>query len=138
MMAKKDKSKIYIGIRWKMLILFTLLFTIIFGVAFYWFYTFSTRLAMDELYTNLMATANVAASKIDGNVHQALYESPDYDPEEGWPAGMKDERFWEMAEWLNQVYESSPRSRIYTYTSPEEGVVEFVPERGAYRGTGAA
>ena len=43
---EKKKNKVFfISLRIKLLIGFTLLFTVVFAVAFYWFYQFSTDLA---------------------------------------------------------------------------------------------
>lgn len=122
----------FISIRWRMLGLFTLLFTIVFGVAFLWFYQFSTQLALDNLYKNLLAVAYTAVDGIDGDIHQALVENPDYDPNAGdWPAGMNDARFWEMATWLNAVHQSNPNAFIYTYTPAKSGTVDFIVSMGA-------
>lgn len=128
---KTTKEGLFLSIRLKMLLLFTLLFTVVFSAAFYWFYTFSTQLALDNLYQNLLAAAHTAANGIDGDAHQAMYEDPDYDDSLEWPKGMEDERFWEMATWLNLVHQSNPRAFPYTYVSPEEGLVEFIVSMGA-------
>jgi HAMP domain-containing protein len=127
---KETRKGLFLGIRLKMLILFTLLFTIVFAAAFYWFYTFSTQLALDNLYQNLLAAARTAATGIDGDMHQALYEDPDYDDSLEWPKGMHDERYWEIAEWLFLVHQSNPRALLYTYVSPEPGKVEFITSMG--------
>lgn len=128
--VKETKKGLFLSIRFKMLILFTLLFTIVFAAAFYWFYTFSTKLALDSLYLNLQALASTAAEGIDGDMHQALYENPDYDDTLEWPKGMHDERYWEIAEWLFLVHQSNPRALLYTYVSPEPGKVEFITSMG--------
>jgi len=49
----EKKKGLYLSIRLKMLILFTLLFSIVFAAAFYWFYTFSTQLALDNLFNQI-------------------------------------------------------------------------------------
>jgi len=127
----EKKKGLYLSIRLKMLILFTLLFSIVFAAAFYWFYTFSTQLALDNLYENLLAAAHTAAGGIDGDMHQDLYLNPDYDDSQEWPNGMEDERFWEMATWLHLIHQSNPRAFVYTYLSHEPGVVEFIVSMGA-------
>ncbi|MBC8505092.1 MAG: HAMP domain-containing protein [Anaerolineales bacterium] len=128
--GQETKKGLFLSIRWKMLILFTLLFTIVFAAAFYWFYTFSTQLALDNLYLNLLAAARTAAAGIDADLHQALYENPYYDESLEWPKGMHDERYWEIAEWLFLVHQSNPRALLYTYVSPEPGKVEFITSMG--------
>ena len=126
-----SQKRVFISIRSKMLILFTLLFSIVFAAAFYWFYTFTTQLALDNLYENLLAAAYTAANGIDGDMHAAMYANPDYDDQQEWPQGMADERYWEMANWLNLVHQSNPRAFLYTYVSPKSGLVEFIVSMGA-------
>jgi HAMP domain-containing protein len=126
-----EKKGVFLSIRAKMLIPLILLFALVFSGAFYWFYTFSTQLVLNNIYTDLMSIARVAASGIDGDMHQALYVTADYDESQEWPQGMADERFWEIAEWLALVRKSNPRAFPYTYVSPEPGVVEFVVSAGA-------
>lgn len=128
--TQETRKGVFLSIRLKMLLLFTLLFMLVFGAAFYWFYTFSTQLALDNLYLNLLAAARTAAAGIDGDMHQALYENPDYDSSLEWPKGMYDERYWEIAEWLFLVHQSNPRALLYTYVSPEPGKVEFITSMG--------
>jgi len=126
-----EQGRVFLSIRAKILIPLTLVFTIVFGGAFYWFYNFSTQLVLNNVYTDMMAAARTAALGIDGDVHRALYEDPEYDEEIGWPEGMTDERYWEIAEWLALVRRANPRAFPYTYVSPEPGVVEFVVSAGA-------
>lgn len=54
---EKKKNKVFfISLRIKLLIGFTLLFTVVFAVAFYWFYQFSTDLAMQRITDDLVNT----------------------------------------------------------------------------------
>ena len=121
----------YLSIRWKTVFRFTVFFTAIFASVFYWFYRISINITLDDLYQDLTAISNTAASGLDGDIHQALYEDANYDVSLAWPKGMKDERYWEMAEWLYLVHQSNPKAFLYTYVSPEPGKVEFVVSMGA-------
>jgi len=127
-----------ISIFWKLQILFTLLFTVVFSVAFLWFFRFATSLAEDDLRRDLAAIAASAASGIDGDAHQALYESDI--PSGGRPTD--DVRYLELVSWLKLVKESQGKLTIdgeevfrvllYTYVpTAVPGVVEFVGSSSA-------
>lgn len=119
------------SIRWKIILIATLIFSLIFLSIFYWFYSVSTNLALENLYSNMISVGRFAANGIDADLHQALYENPDYDPSQEWPKGMEDARYWEISEWLFTVHRSNPRAFLYTYVSPTPGVIEFVVSHGA-------
>lgn len=151
----REKKRMYVSIRFKMLIGFTVLFTIVFAVAYYWFLTMSTNLALENIEREMGAIAERTAAHIDGDVHQALYEDAevpdgpdkDKDPEDPrleekyW--GIEDERYRELADWLAFVKASQgtvtnpdgtvdSRIFVYTYTATgEPGVVDFVGSAGA-------
>ncbi len=116
-----------LSLRVKMLVLFTLLFTIVFGDAFTWFFNFGTKLGEENMFEDLQATAKAAVAEIDGDEHQALYlEGEDADPD-NWPAGMTDQRYWDIAEWLLVVNKANPRAYPYTFAPTDDpATVEFV------------
>lgn len=116
-----------LSLRIKMLVLFTLLFTIVFGDAFLWFFNFGTNLGKDNLFQDLQATAEAAVAEIDGDEHQALYLEGENDDSKTWPEGMTDERYWEIAEWLLLVNKANPRAYPYTFAPTDDpATVEFV------------
>lgn len=59
---------IYFGLRWKLLIGFTLIFSIVFAIAFYWFYTFASTQALTRIQQDLLDTLNGAAQEVNGDV----------------------------------------------------------------------
>jgi signal transduction histidine kinase len=128
---KENKLGRFVSIRWKFIIIFSSVFSVVFLGIFFWFSTFLNDLIFDDLYKNLLAVAHFAADNIDGDIHKALYENPDYDASLVWPEGMADERYWEIAQWLYSVHQSNPRAYLYTYVSPEPGIVEFIVSHGA-------
>jgi len=130
-MSDNQTKGVFWSIRWKIILIATLIFSLIFLSIFYWFYTVSTNLALENLYSNMISVGRFAANGIDADLHQALYENPDYDPSQEWPKGMKDARYWEISEWLYTVHRSNPRAFLYTYVSPTPGVIEFVVSHGA-------
>lgn len=86
-----------ISIRLKILGIFTLLFTVVFAVAFYWFYQFATRLTLDNLASEMRGIAENAAQGIDGDQHAALFRSA---VPAGAPLTIHDDRYWSVVRWL--------------------------------------
>ncbi|MCB0210410.1 MAG: HAMP domain-containing protein [Anaerolineae bacterium] len=129
-----------ISIRVKMLVFFTLMFSVVFALAFYWFYDFSTQLAMDGVARNLTAIAEQAAANIDGDEHQALYEDPALSAG-GRP--LDDERYRDIVSLLDLIKKTQGlavdsqgnetyKVLLYTYAATNEpGVVEFVGSSSA-------
>ncbi len=128
---EKYPQGIFLSVRWKTILVLSFLFLLIFSSIFHWFYKTSTDLALTHLYENIMAVSRMAAEGIDGDTHQKLYSNPDYDSSTEWPEGMLDERYWEISQWLHSVHQSNPRANLYTYVSPEPGVIEFIVSHGA-------
>ena len=95
----------HLSIRWRLLIVFTLLFTIAFALSFLWFYNFATALAMDNLRSDLIGTAITAASAIDLDEHTMVFE-----------AGKEDDPdYTRIADILRQVQAANPKvAAIYT------------------------
>jgi methyl-accepting chemotaxis protein len=63
----KEHRTIFFGLRWKLLIGFTLLFSVVFALAFYWFFTFATQQAVNRIRTDLLDTLSGGAGLIDGD-----------------------------------------------------------------------
>ncbi|MCB0196187.1 MAG: HAMP domain-containing protein [Anaerolineae bacterium] len=129
-----------ISIRVKMLVFFTLMFSVVFALAFYWFYDFSTQLAMDGLARDLTAIAEQAAVNINGDEHQTLYEDTAL-PDGGRP--LEDERYLDVVSLLDLIKKTQGmavdsqgneifRVLLYTYVATDEpGVVKFVGSSSA-------
>ena len=62
----------YFSLRWKLLIGFTLIFSVVFAIAFYWFYTFASAQAFTRIQQDLLDTLNGASQNISGDVLSAL------------------------------------------------------------------
>ncbi|MDD2923486.1 MAG: hypothetical protein PHQ36_14465, partial [Anaerolineales bacterium] len=124
----KNGRAIFVSLRIKLLFGFTLLFTVVFAAAFYWFYQFATELAMQRITDDMVDTLQGAALLIDGDQFQSLYSeaAPRAD---GYT---DDPRYWEQAKLLWQVKKIEPRAGIYTYIKgdkPDELV--FVTSGGS-------
>lgn len=65
--TQKNKRIFFFSLRWKLLIGFTLLFSIVFALAFYWFYTFATQQALARIRLDLLDTLAGASTLIDGD-----------------------------------------------------------------------
>lgn len=107
-----------LGIRWKLLIVFTLLFTLAFALSFFWFYRFATQLAMDNLRSDLRGLAVTAAGVIDPLEHQQVFES-----------GVEDDaQYTHIANQLRVVRNANPKvAAIYTMVrSPNPDELYFV------------
>jgi methyl-accepting chemotaxis protein len=111
--AKKQR---FISLRIKVLVAFTILFTVIFAATYYWFFVFSTERAENRIREDLMNTLVAAAAEIDGDEIVALYK-------EGTPRddGFTDDpRYWENIEWLDTVHKIEPRAWLGTYIREED------------------
>ena len=122
------QKAIFVSIRLKLLIGFTLIFSIVFVVAFFWFYQFATELAMKRITQDLVDTLNGAVELIDGDQLQELYMNvqPDVD---GYP---DDPRYWEQVHVLWSIKVVEPRASLYTYIQGNDpGELIFITSVGA-------
>ncbi len=101
----------FISLRWKLIFWFTLLFSAVFGIAFYWFFTFSTNKALELIQSDLSGTITGAADRVDGDMMVALAK-------DGQPnaAGYSDDpRYVSLMDWLETVHAIEPRAYPYLY-----------------------
>ncbi len=126
--------RIFISLRFKLLIGFTLLFSVVFAAAFYWFYNYATTSALGRVAEDLTDTLLGAAAGIDGDELRALYTEGAC--AEGGADGCypPDERYWRQVAWLDRVHQVEPRAEPYTYikgTAEKEMI--FLTSAGAVR-----
>jgi hypothetical protein len=105
------KKQVFISLRTKVLVAFTILFTVIFAATYYWFFVFSEEHADNRIREDLMTTLVAAAGEIDGDEIVALYNEA-APREDGFT---DDPRYWKNLEWLNTVNEIEPRAWPGTY-----------------------
>jgi ribosomal protein L12E/L44/L45/RPP1/RPP2 len=102
-----------VSLRIKLLFGFTILFSLVFAAAFYWFYSFTTEKAMKRVFEDMQETAIGAAEEIDVNELLELYQSGQV------PADPKnlpnDLRYKEQLAWFNTVHHIEPRAWPYTF-----------------------
>ncbi|MBW8012368.1 MAG: cell wall metabolism sensor histidine kinase WalK [Chloroflexi bacterium] len=116
-----EKKVVFISVRWKLLIGFTVLFSLVFALAFYWFFNTATDLALQRIQEDLKDT--VQAAVMDVNVDELLaladegLENPDLINTDGFS---DDLRFDNQLDWLETVHQIEPRAWPYVYI-PDEG-----------------
>ena len=113
---KTEAKKTFISLRVKLLVGFTLIFAIVFAVAFFWFYTFATAQAMGRIQQDITDTLLAAAQGTDVEQLMALYA-------EGQPNadGFSDDpRYEAQLNWLQQVHNIEPRAWPYNYVKGDD------------------
>jgi HAMP domain-containing protein len=72
----QPREPVFISLRWKLLVGFTLLFSIVFAIAFYWFYTFATEQALNRIQADLLDTLDGATRSINPDLLTSLAADP--------------------------------------------------------------
>lgn len=104
------KKTVFISLRWKLLIGFTLVFSGVFAGAFYWFYTFSTQKAISRLEEDLVNTTLGTAEGVDVSELMTLYRQGKRNAQ-----GFSDDhRYQHQLEWFKTIQHIDPR--VYPYS----------------------
>lgn len=118
-------KKLYVSLRLKLLAGFTLIFSLVFAGAFYWFLSFATDQALTRIKQDLLDTLKGAAAGVNGDELVALYK-------DGQPnaAGFSDDpRYISQLDWLQQIHDLEPRAWPYTYVKGEkENEIIFIAD----------
>jgi len=69
---EKGKNAIFFSLRWKLLIGFTVLFSVFFAAAFIWFLNFATQQALNRIQDDLLSTLEGASMVVDGDTLASL------------------------------------------------------------------
>lgn len=113
----------FIGLRVKLLVGFTLLFSAVFGLIFYWIYRFTDEQTLAHIREQLLTTIAGAAQGVDGDMLVALAT-------EGRPnaAGFSDDpRYGTLLDWLELVQSFEPQAWPYLYIAGNRpGEIIFV------------
>lgn len=113
---KGTQKRRTISLMWKLLVGFTLVFSIVFAAAFYWFLTYSTATALDKIKSDLVNTVTGAAKGV--NTEELLALANEGVPNE---AGFTDDpRFQSQLDWLDTVHSIEPRAWPYVYVPGTE------------------
>jgi HAMP domain-containing protein len=145
------RKPIFISLRVQLLLAFLILFGVLAGGIFYWFYTFSddlvtkrfydfsTNAAMDRLQEDLNTLLVGVSAQIDGDQFQALVEDKQLEAqvrqEEATANGgiyPDDPRYWEHVQLLGQIYKIDPRTGLYTFVAGDNpGEIVWIGSSGA-------
>lgn len=117
----KQPMALKISLRHKLLIGFTLVFTAVFAVSYYWFYTYSTDVAISQIKEDLIDTLQGTIASIDGDEFEQLVKEGQPD-DSGVPS--QDPRYQRHQNWLIKVHGVEPDAfNTYSYVkgdSPDE------------------
>jgi hypothetical protein len=123
-----EKQTSFISLRVKLLVGFSLLFSVVFAGAFYWFDAFAQGMAMRQIESDLVKAVKTATLLVDGDELVALAR-------EGVPneQGFSDDpRYWRQIEQLKKVHEIDPHAWPYTYVKGKNpGDVIFITDMAA-------
>lgn len=114
-MTEKEQSQktgVSVSLRLKLLVGFTLVFSLVFAAAFYWFYQFGTQMALDRIEEDLTITLRGVLDGVNGDEFEALVKEGVVD-ESGVPGN--DPRYIAHQKWLTTAMQIEPRLRS-TYT----------------------
>lgn len=118
MNAPDRKFLQFVSLRVKFLVGFTLLFSLVFAVAFYWFYSFATEMALGKIEEDMVNTLYGGIEGIEGDVFAAM--AHEAEPRED---GLTDDpRYWEHRAWLDTIHQLEPRAYPYSWIRGDEEV----------------
>lgn len=109
--TEKPKRTFFVSYQVRLLVGFTLAFSIVFAGAYYWFYNYSTDIAMKRIEEDLLDTLKGAIAGVDVDDFVALAEDGVIHAD-GYT---DDPRYWEHIDWLAKVNEIEPRAQAYSY-----------------------
>jgi len=116
----------YVSLRVKIWLGFVLIFTPVFIASYYWFYQYTTARVFQTITDNLQNTINGAIQGMDVNEFVKLYQqesthNPQCPPPANAPSSQNgyypenDPLYVAHENWLHEVEEVSPNTRLYTY-----------------------
>jgi len=104
-------SRLQISLRAKLLIGFSIAFSLVFAGAFYWFYSFATEKTMTRLRADMRSTLEGAKTGVNVDDLMGLYQQGERNA-----AGFSDDpRYQEILSWFQTVHAIEPRVWLYTY-----------------------
>lgn len=122
------KRTFFMSLRFKLIIAFTLLFSVVFAASYYWFYTSSIDRALVRVTEDLDVILTGTAAKIDGDAFEKLI-TEGKPREDGYT---DDPAYWDHVQWLTTVRELDPRARLYSFIAgPGDHSITFVGSSGA-------
>ena len=135
----------YLSLRVKIWLGFILIFTPVFIASYYWFYQYTTARVFQTITDNLQNTINGAIQGMDVNGFEKLYQQESTNnPQCPPPANaasaqngyypVNDPLYMAHENWLHEVEEVSPNTRLYTYVKgPNPGEIIAIGSTGYFR-----
>ncbi len=136
--ASTTTGRRFISLQTKLLVAFTLIFTIVFASTYYWFYDFAQNEAMSQIKEGLYDTIvgstetgvlgeNDKVQIIDGDEMEGLIREGQVRED-----GLTDDpRYWDQVQVLCDIRRVEPRASLYTYILGEEpGEIVFITSWG--------
>jgi HAMP domain-containing protein len=123
----------YLSLRVKLLVAFSLLFTVVFAATYYWFFRYSTDSALGKIRDDQRATIEGAAEQMDAEALLALYR-------EGQPNadGFSDDpRYVANLDLLEKIHRIEPRAWPGTYVVEDDTLI-FITDLWAHYDTDRA
>lgn|GEM_PF-929215 len=100
-----------VSLRIKLLVGFSVVFSLVFAGAFYWFYSYTTEKVVARLRADMRSTLIGALTGVDVNELMALYSTGKPNAE-----GFSDDpRYLRQLAWLETVHSIEPRAWFYSY-----------------------
>jgi HAMP domain-containing protein len=115
--TKTIKNRRFIGLRLKVIVGFTLLFSLIFTLAFLWFYNFASQSALDQIEADLKGTLDGALSDIASDEFALLTR---VNVPEGQDVPSDYILYQRHQDWLNSIHSIEPNSIPYTFVAGNE------------------
>ena len=129
----------FTSLQTKLIVGFTLIFTVVFASTYYWFYDFAQREAMDQIKEGLHDTI-IGATKtgilskddvtqvINGDDMEGLIKEGQVRED-----GLTDDpRYWEQVKVLCEIRRVEPRASLYTYIKGDNPAeIVFITTWGA-------
>lgn len=121
--AREAQPGRYVGLRWKLLLGFTLVFSLLTAGIFYWFYSFTSERMLQRVHDDLLRTLDGALAGVD--VAGLLELARDGRAN---AAGFSDDpRYQAQLDWLEHVHDIESQAWPFIYLpGPNPGEIEFV------------
>jgi HAMP domain-containing protein len=101
----------FLGLRLKLLLIFSVLFTVVFLAVFYWFYTFAEEITITRVRDDLTSTLLGGAALVNGDELVALAQTGVKNAD-----GFSDDpRMTNQLNWLNTIHTVEPRAWPFLY-----------------------
>ncbi len=129
----------FVSLQTKLIVAFTLIFTVVFASTYYWFYNFAQREAMDQIKEGLYDTivGSTETGILDENDQVQIINGDEMEGliregQVGEDGLTDDPRYWSQVQVLCEIRRVEPRASPYTYIMGEKpNEIIFITTWGA-------